>query len=47
MHYTIGKRKGLNIKGSHSPSYVLDINPSDNVVIVGEKQDLKKVKLLK
>lgn len=46
MHYTIGKRKGLNIKGSHSPSYVLDINPSDNVVIVGEKQDLKKSKII-
>lgn len=46
MHYTIGKRKGLNIKGSHTPSYVLDINSSDNVVIVGEKQDLKKSRVI-
>ena len=46
MHYTIGKRKGLNIKGSHTPSYVLDINSSDNVVIVGQKQDLKKSRII-
>ena len=46
MHYTIGKRKGLNIKGSHTPSYVLDINSSDNVVIAGEKEDLKKSKII-
>lgn len=46
MHYTIGKRKGLNIKGSHAPSYVLDINANDNVVIVGNKEDLKKTKIV-
>lgn len=45
MQYTIGKRKGLNIKGSHSPSYVLDINADENVVIVGNKDDLKKSKI--
>lgn len=42
MHYTIGKRKGLNIYGSHTPSYVLEINASDNSVIVGSKEDLEK-----
>ena len=45
MHYTIGKRKGLNIKGSHTPSYVLDINANDNTVIIGDKEDLKKTKI--
>lgn len=42
MHYTIGKRKGLNVRGSHTPSYVLDINASDNIVVIGTKEDLKK-----
>ncbi len=42
MHYTIGKRKGLNVRNSHTPNYVLEIHASDNVVVVGEKDDLKK-----
>lgn len=42
MHYTIGKRKGLNIRGAHTPSYVVGINARENVVIVGDKEDLKK-----
>lgn len=45
MHYTIGKRKGLNVAGSHTPSYVLDINANDNIVIIGDKEDLKKHKI--
>lgn len=42
MHYTIGKRKGLDIRSSHTPSYVLEIHASDNVVVVGNKEDLIK-----
>ncbi len=39
FHYTIGQRKGLNIKG-HKKYYVYDTNPSKNLVIVSEKDDL-------
>lgn len=42
MHYTIGKRKGFSIKGSHKPYYVLSINPKDNTITVGEREELAK-----
>jgi tRNA-specific 2-thiouridylase len=37
--FTIGQRKGLGIS-SPSPRYVVDIVPEENVVVVGEKDDL-------
>lgn len=37
--FTIGQRKGLGIN-SNKPLFVVDINPSNNTVIVGEKDDL-------
>ncbi|MCI5967926.1 tRNA 2-thiouridine(34) synthase MnmA [Helicobacter sp.] len=40
MQYTIGKRKGFTIKGALTPHYVLKINPQDNTIIVGDKEDL-------
>ncbi|MDR3152360.1 MAG: tRNA 2-thiouridine(34) synthase MnmA [Bifidobacteriaceae bacterium] len=43
FHYTIGQRKGLNIKNPNSdgsPRYVIKIKPEDNEVIVGSKNDL-------
>lgn len=42
MQYTIGKRKGFSVKGAHQPHFVLDINPKNNEIIVGTKQDLAK-----
>src|SRR5690606_6925347 len=38
--YTIGQRKGLGI-ATGDPMYVLRINPSDNTVVLGKKEDLK------
>jgi len=38
--YTIGQRKGLGISSSH-PLYVIDIDPSQNAIVVGEKKDLQ------
>jgi tRNA-specific 2-thiouridylase len=35
-HYTIGQRRGLGIAHS-SPLYVLELNPEDNTVVVGER----------
>lgn len=46
MQYTIGKRKGLDIPLSSTPKYVLDINASDNVVVVGDKEDLVKEEII-
>ena len=39
IHYTIGQRKGLGISYAH-PIFVLDKNPYDNVVRLGENSDL-------
>ncbi|KAA6227947.1 tRNA 2-thiouridine(34) synthase MnmA [Campylobacter sp. LR185c] len=41
MHYTIGKRRGFEVKGAHEPHFVLKINPHKNELIVGNKEELK------
>lgn len=43
--YTIGQRKGLNIAGTKA-YYVVDIDPEENVVIVGDDGDLQSSKLI-
>lgn len=40
MHYTIGKRKGFTVKGAHEPHYVISINPENNQITVGKKEEL-------
>lgn len=40
MHYTIGKRKGFSVFGSHEPHYVKAINPQTNEIVVGTKDEL-------
>jgi tRNA-specific 2-thiouridylase len=45
QYYTIGQRRGLGIaKGT--PLYVVEINKEDNSIVLGEKEDLFKDKLL-
>ena len=46
INYTIGQRKGIKIS-SEKPLYVVNIDPSNNTVIVGYKENLeiKKIKL--
>ncbi|MEF2919896.1 MAG: tRNA 2-thiouridine(34) synthase MnmA [Acutalibacteraceae bacterium] len=39
IHYTIGQRKGLGISYKH-PIFVLDKNPENNIVTLGENIDL-------
>lgn len=41
MQYTIGKRKGFSVKGAHEPHFVLKINPKDNEIVVGKKEELE------
>jgi tRNA-specific 2-thiouridylase len=40
--YTIGKRKGLDIKSALEPHYVLSISAKNNEVIVGKQNELKQ-----
>jgi tRNA-specific 2-thiouridylase len=40
MHYTIGKRRGFEIKGAHDPHYVVSIKPEKNQIVGGDKEDL-------
>jgi tRNA-specific 2-thiouridylase len=40
MHYTIGKRKGFRVYIAHEPHYVLKINPNNNSIVVGKKDEL-------
>lgn len=39
--YTIGQRKGLGI-AMGEPMYVIRINPENNTVVLGQKEDLKR-----
>ncbi|ELJ7111746.1 tRNA 2-thiouridine(34) synthase MnmA [Campylobacter upsaliensis] len=41
MHYTIGKRRGFEVRGAHEPHFVLKINPKENQIVVGTKEELK------
>ncbi len=38
-NYTIGQRKGLGLS-SHEPLYVLEMNPEQNILIVGNRDEL-------
>lgn len=40
--YTVGQRKGLNVGGSAEPLYVIEIDPSNNQVVVGGKEELDR-----
>ena len=41
MHYTIGKRRGFEVRGAHEPHFVLKIKPESNQIVVGSKDELK------
>ena len=43
-HYTVGQRRGLNLP-SQVPLFVLKINPDNNTILVGPKDDLKQKEL--
>jgi tRNA-specific 2-thiouridylase len=45
QQFTIGQRKGLGIARGHR-LYVLDINPADNRVTLGEKVELERTSLV-
>lgn len=39
INYTIGQRRGIGISVGH-PLYVVDIDPKNNIVVLGENEDL-------
>lgn len=41
MHYTIGKRRGFSVKGAHDPHFVVSIDPKNNQITVGKKEELE------
>ncbi len=43
MHYTIGKRRGFFVNGAHDPHFVLDIKADSNQIVVGTREQLKRV----
>ncbi|WP_304339980.1 tRNA 2-thiouridine(34) synthase MnmA [Metaclostridioides mangenotii] len=45
IHYTIGQRKGLGIAFG-KPMFVVDINPKNNTVILGDNENLFKTELI-
>jgi len=42
MHYTIGKRRGFTVDGAHDPHFVLSINPKENQIVVGKRDELEE-----
>ncbi len=38
--YTVGQRKGLGLSGSSEPLYVVDMDPAQNVLVVGSADEL-------
>lgn len=40
MHYTIGKRRGFYVHGSHEPHFVKDIDAKKNILTVSKKDNL-------
>jgi tRNA-specific 2-thiouridylase len=45
QHFTIGQRKGVGVALGH-PIYVVDIDPAENRVTLGEKSELLKTTLI-
>jgi tRNA-specific 2-thiouridylase len=45
-HFTIGQRRGLQVGGSPSRSYVIDVNPLTRRVIVGPASALEREELI-
>lgn len=41
MHYTIGKRRGFEVRGAHEPHYVIKIDSQNNTITVGKKEALE------
>ena len=45
VNYTIGQRKGIGVGGYTKPLYVIDIDKTNNLIKLGEKEFLEKSKV--
>ena len=45
VNYTVGQRKGIGIGGYTNPLYVLEIDKTNNLIVLGEKKYLKKTEV--
>ena len=45
VNYTIGQRKGIGIGGYINPLYVIEIDKTNNLIVLGEKEHLEKTKV--
>ena len=41
LHYTIGKRKGFDVPLAHDPHYITKIDPQNNRIVAGKKEELE------
>jgi len=41
-NFTVGQRRGLGLSGSENPLYVLEVDPKNNNVFVGERKELER-----
>jgi tRNA-specific 2-thiouridylase len=40
--FTVGQRRGVGVRGSKHPLYILEIDPTENRVVVGPKAELER-----
>ncbi len=45
VNYTIGQRKGIGIGGYTNPLYVIEIDKTNNLIVLGEKKYLEKTEV--
>ena len=45
VNYTIGQRKGTGIGGYTNPLYVIEIDKTNNLIVLGEKKHLEKTEV--
>ena len=44
-NYTVGQRRGLGLGGETAPLYVVEVDPEENIVVVGPKHALAKMRI--
>lgn len=45
-HYTVGQRRGVQVKGREGRNYVVEVRPETNQVVIGDNEDLFKNSLV-
>lgn len=40
--FTVGQRRGVGVRGTGHPLYILELNPQENLVVMGERSELER-----